>query len=104
MPTKNQEEVKHTRELWVVTQGAHTYVGKEFAVWVEGHEGDGDKLIASWIKNEDHARLIAASPDLLRACKAMLGVDNPPAGEVGHVDFNTAVQMAREAIKKAEVQ
>lgn len=51
---------------------------------------------------EEIARKFAASPDLFTACKAMLGIDNPPAGEVGHVDFNAAVEMAHAAIAKAE--
>ena len=39
---------------------------------------------------------------LLEALKAILDIDNPPAGESGHVDFNDAIEMGRQAIAKAE--
>lgn len=48
-----------------------------------------------------NANLIAAAPDLLAACKAMLGIDMPPAGEPGHIDYTHAVHMAAAAIVKA---
>ena len=48
------------------------------------------------------ARLIAAAPDLLQALKAVVGRDNPPAGEPGHVYFSDALKMAAQAIAKAE--
>ena len=35
-----------------------------------------------------------------RALKGILNVDNPPWGEPGHVDFNTAIEMGRDAIKE----
>lgn len=49
------------------------------------------------IGNEDDARLIAAAPDLLEACKALLA-----AGESGEiVDWYHAREQARAAIASA---
>lgn len=39
--------------------------------------------------------------ELLEACKALIGHDNPPAGEAGHIDFSQAVAMAKAAIRNA---
>ena len=60
---------------------------------------NGDKKPAD--ENDANARLIAAAPELLEACKAILDIDNPPAGEEGHIDYGTALGMARAAIAKA---
>ena len=43
-----------------------------------------------------------AYPDLLAACKAMVGDDMPEAGQPGHIDYGKAVEMARAAIAKGE--
>jgi hypothetical protein len=40
--------------------------------------------------------------DLLAALKAILDVDNPPAGTAGHIDFKEAIEMGKQAIAKAE--
>ena len=47
-----------------------------------------------------NARLIASAPDLLAACRAIVG-DCPDAGEPGHIDFGEAMVMARDAIARA---
>ncbi|HXJ39236.1 MAG TPA: hypothetical protein VNH18_08145 [Bryobacteraceae bacterium] len=44
---------------------------------------------------------IAAAPDLLAACCALIGHNNPPAGDPKHIDYRDAVRMARSAIEKA---
>ena len=49
------------------------------------------------------SRLLAAAPELLEACKAIVGGDDmPKAGEPGHIDFGQAIALARAAIAKAE--
>jgi len=63
------------------------------------------KSITGWgrvTQTRDNARLIAAAPDMLAALKGILDIDNPPWGEPGHVDFNTAIVMARAAVAKSE--
>lgn len=52
--------------------------------------------------NDANARLIAAAPALLEACKAMLGIDNPGATAPGHIDYTKAVKMAHAAIAQTE--
>lgn len=52
-------------------------------------------------KTKSTSELITAAPDLLAACKAIVGVDNPPAGTEGHIDFGRAIEMAKQAIAKA---
>ena len=39
---------------------------------------------------------------LVAALKAILDIDNPPAGEYGHVDFNDAIVMGRLALALVE--
>ena len=57
---------------------------------------------------EANARLIAAAPDLLAACKALPDFDTeaPDAAEfVDHAaDFVRAMELARAAIRKAEAE
>jgi hypothetical protein len=40
--------------------------------------------------------------ELLAALKALLGVDNPPAGEPGHIDYGIAVRIAAAVVARAE--
>lgn len=40
--------------------------------------------------------------ELLKACKAMLNIDNPPAPDPDHIDTNQAVAMMRAALAPAE--
>lgn len=53
---------------------------------------------------EANAHLIAAAPEMLEALKALLDIDNSPAGSSGHVDIEIeiAVKMGLAAIDKAE--
>lgn len=42
-----------------------------------------------------------AAEDLLTACKAVAGIDNPPSGAPGHIDLSDAIRMANQAALKA---
>ena len=98
---------KHTPGPW--TQGTTTE-GKS-CVWLAGHvepqEGMGPD--AAWIdcNSEANARLIAAAPDLLEACLAMIEWDDREKDHA--VDFykrmelcEITFQKARAAIAKAK--
>lgn len=68
---------------------------------------DSDLAIAG-SECEANARLIAAAPDLLAACEAMLPHleamierANPAHEDTGHYSDQTAVRLARAAIAKA---
>ena len=61
---------------------------------------------------EANARLIAAAPELLRILKAILDIDNPPAGHPDHIpkdvllvardqDFKNAFKRARRIVAQA---
>ena len=45
-----------------------------------------------------NALLFAAAPAMFAAMEGILDINNPPWGEPGHVDFTTAIKMAREAL------
>ncbi len=47
--------------------------------------------------SEEHARLIAAAPELLAACKAI--IENEPKGITPY--FDEAIELAEQAIDKA---
>lgn len=77
--------------------------GRAFVVNPEIHKGDGNdqfyggELIAESIFNPDDRKLIAAAPELLEACKALVGVcEGWIANPV------TRLEAARAAIAKAE--
>lgn len=59
-------------------------------------EKRGEVFSASLVR-----RLVEQRAELLVACKAILGIDNPPAGEPGHIDFGQAIGMAQAAVTKA---
>ena len=62
------------------------------------HMQDGDKLAnASFI-----VRAINAHEALVEALEAMLGINNPQGGEIGHIDYLEAVKLARAALAKAK--
>lgn len=48
--------------------------------------------------------IYAGHEELIVACEKLLGVNNPPAGEPGHVDYADAVTFARAALAKARVE
>lgn len=53
------------------------------------------------VEAEANAMLMAAAPDMFAVLKAIVGEDNPPVGQPGHVDFGKALSMACVAIRKA---
>ena len=98
-------DTKHTPGPWYAglydTSPNFLRVGKHMAV---GREGD-DMLIAvcgtpGFATSEADARLIAAAPDLLAACKAMLELTETDHGDSEETD--AAFDLARAAIAKAE--
>lgn len=51
----------------------------------------------------DEARhILSAMQGPVDALKAILGIDNPPAGEPGHVDFRQALELGRSAVAEFE--
>lgn len=118
-------ETKDTAERWYVCDlrasemrrlgWAGPYIDKILITNKEGreiHKGDGRDCIVARIEfdnrpeelgngNLSDARLIASAPDLLEAVRCILGIDNPPVGEPGHVDTNEVFKMARAAYEKA---
>lgn len=77
--------------------------GRAFVINPQIHSGDandgfyGGELIAESIFNPDDRKLIAAAPDLLAACKALVG-----ACEGWMADPVPCLEAARAAIAKAE--
>ena len=72
--------------------------------WMKSIEIDGPAVKVDYDdvireQQEANARLIAAAPDLLLVLKAILGIDNPPAGEQGHVEYWDAVRQGKEIIE-----
>lgn len=70
-----------------------------FAANPAGCSEDGDLVtIADFIENDANARLIAAAPDLLKACRVLLAIYDAELGGIGH----PGVREARATIAKAE--
>ena len=75
---------------------------------------DADEEIIASVINEHtnttkkdwkHARLIAASPDLLEACEALLNIVDTMNGDfVIGKDYNEAIDKAEAAISKAKAK
>lgn len=80
--------LKHTKGPWTVEERF-----KVLLIW-----GDEDLVLATVDKHmkEDigNAHMMAAAPDLLRACIALVEHEN-------FDDVDRALELAREAIKKA---
>jgi len=53
------------------------------------------------IASESDAALVVAAPDLLAALEAVLGMNMPPAGQPGHIDWMQAAEMAQRAVARA---
>ena len=68
-------------------------------VWAEDENGKKLPMAAN-------ARLFAAAPDLLEACKALLALESSPDAPTGQLEFLEALQAvsdkARAAVEKAE--
>lgn len=74
----------------VMPDGCHVDLGEDGeAVVTDRFDSTGDVAVAN-------ARLIAAAPDLLAACKAMVRTGKAPA------DIDAAYDLMRAAIAKAE--
>ena len=46
-------------------------------------------------------RAVNAHEALVEALEAMLGINNPQGGEIGHIDYPEAIKLARVALAKA---
>lgn len=85
---------KHTKGPWWINEDAKTpfvydessHVVARVEVQANGNEQDANQL------------LIAAAPELLTACKALL----PKGWDKGHMDHMDGIKAARLAIAKAE--
>lgn len=91
-------ESKHTPGPWAVT--------KKFEVGPISNEDDQSNGMVIPVADvfgenrKDDARLIAAAPDLLKACSCALGW---VTGNMdGDADLGDAIELIREAIAKAE--
>ncbi len=102
--------MKHTQGPWTASQddanGLSRYLvasgGRNF-----GHfEGWADDGITTPKENRANVRLIAAAPELLEACKVLMKAwdDGEEGNEVEWEGLVEAVNLAREAIKKAGVK
>jgi len=72
------------------------------AEYEAAHRSDDDDLMDA--ANAHHAAnlaLISAAPDLLAALEAVLGMNMPPAGQPGHIDWMQAAVMAQRAVARA---
>lgn len=65
--TKLKAHPNHKTGPWEVHVGGYN-LKDDLSVWSVG--GDGEDRVACWINSAENARLIAAAPDLLAACKA----------------------------------
>ena len=102
MPT----EVKHTPGPWKVT--AHPPYNKVIASHGQGRQPVYFDVALCHLETdraEANARLIAAAPDLLEACKAMLSAikDSLASGvSINNHKYDAVGQQVLAAIKKAE--
>lgn len=85
------------------TEGPWKY--DDFYLLIESKDGTAIAAVGALSNHEANARLIAASPDLLEACKAVLAWAITPIeedeGGFEHL-AETVVPMVEAAIKKAE--
>lgn len=99
-----EPKAKHTPGQWIILHGTNIFgtrldTGHRGIVCnTGGHESN---QVDCGIENRANAHLIAAVPELLEACKALLGIDNAPAGDPEHIDWYAATQMGRSAVAKA---
>lgn len=91
---------KHTPGPWYTnTKGDNRYQS-EIA-----REGDGKTVAITYTSNDADAHLIAAAPDLLAACKALMLAEGMQSGKRDGVTMgliSSAIDAARAAIAKAQ--
>ena len=105
----DRKPVGHTPGPWW-SDGSAVFIGNGDAVWREGHPGVlftvddlGGKDPRSAEQIEADARLIAAAPDLLAACEAIVAEDDRllASGDC-LTDICDHIDRARAAIAKAK--
>jgi hypothetical protein len=97
-------EIKHTPGPWI-TDTSHSHEWEGITIWNEPSDPDGiwTTVIAHVVpdQHEEHeanAKLIAAAPDLLAACKKMLNLlESEPATYI----YRAHKEMVKSAIAKA---
>ena len=90
---------------WETRQGAHTGTGKEFSIWPVGADGDGEQLVAAWIKTKDNANLFCAARELLKELEHLVRLLEPMERDGSlQVPGLATLNGARRAIKKAKGQ
>jgi hypothetical protein len=96
----------HTQGPWWITDHGVRDRGGYIAHMnsVQRYEGQDERYAREVAQREADKRLIAASPELLAACKLFIAYDNNDAtdGVAMMVAYNNAVTAARAAIAKAE--
>lgn len=101
--TETREEISHTPGPWMVNKD-NDQIGDVWAVNpnipVAQAQMIGSLRFPDHKQREANTHLIAAAPELLAACKALIA--NTQHGDPGHIDYSQAVPMARKAIAKAE--
>jgi hypothetical protein len=94
----------HTKGPWVYDESENTVYSQDQEVTVV-HMVQGSMCSPDALGNYDegtaNARLIAAAPDLLAACKAIVKVWEGPR-ERAALDFSKTMLDARAAIARAE--
>ncbi len=94
--TASTETQKHTPGPWESQATAGYETHGQRAVYAE----ENGKDIAIVYDGEANARLIAAAPELLEACKALVGSDHDGKSFTSRAAL--ATRLARAAIAKAE--
>ncbi len=91
--------MSYTQGPWIAVARTNASIEIE----APDQQGYGFKKVASTslTNHEANARLIAAAPDLLEACKTLVGLPNT---EDWLARLRLAVEQARAAIAKAEGQ
>jgi len=100
---------QHTQGPWYYdgedTYASESYGGRGFEIFTRDKNGIIWDSVCGEVINEEDARLIAAAPDLLEACKYTLGqirqiIDNPKYEK--DAALWSCVCLVNNAIKKAE--
>lgn len=102
MKSETNNALKHTPGPWKL--GYSETFGHQVLIQTE-YPCDSTRIILAQSHNEANARLIAAAPDLLEACKALLEEWKSRTAMIESCDLteeeDRAVELAESAITKA---
>jgi len=93
---------KHTPTPWYIEMSGGEYTIKGSNGQTVLLIGDDRRLIPMPNDGELILRAVNAHEALVEALEAMLGINNPQGGEIGHIDYPEAVKLARAALAKAK--